>query len=134
MSSGGGGRRRAAPSADADPLADILSKLGLGDEGSGSTVVEPKHTDHAVHVLMEVLQIDWDRAQFFLASSQNDVVKAVNLHFELSESGGNKRSRPTELSSFARERGIERRWVERPVEIEGLPEGWRAFVSRTQVS
>lgn len=130
--SGNSGRsRRASASADADPLADILSKLGLGDEGSGSTVVAKQDTDQAAHVLMEVLQVDWEQAKFFLESSQNDVAKAVNLHFELADSNKNqqpsKRSRPIHNTH-----GRRHRWVERPVEIAGLPPGWRAFVSRTQ--
>lgn len=63
------GRRRSAPS-EADPLADILSKLGLGD---GGTIVSKKDEEGVIAVLMEVLFIPHDQAQFFLESANNDV-------------------------------------------------------------
>jgi hypothetical protein len=131
-----GGPLRGRPSGgrdDIDPLADILAKLGLSDEGGGSTIVSQSEMDHAVAVLVEVLEIDVEKAQFFLSSSHNDIVKAVNLHFELTEpsSSGSKRSRPMNQEEM-RNSGITQQWVQRPVEITGLPEGWKAHVSRTQ--
>ena len=53
---------------DDDPLSSIMTKLGLGNGGAaqGSTVVTGAAVDAAVHVMMEVLQIDFGQAKFFL--------------------------------------------------------------------
>jgi hypothetical protein len=54
--------------------------------------------------MMEVLQIPREQAQFFLESANNDIVIAVDLHFELigSENNGGKRHRhdPNAFSNF----------------------------------
>ncbi len=44
--------------ADLDPLADILSKLGLSE---GGTVVEKKNEESAIHVMVEVLELPYDQ-------------------------------------------------------------------------
>jgi len=167
MFGGGGRRREESPDTTDDPLAGILSKLGLGSEGDGSTVARdfkaavrvkssarsteeyflfschPCHICFCVHslqvqVLVEVLEIDHEQAKFFLESAANDVAVAVNLHFELV--GSSKRTRPAFGSAFGggdshyshhAPLASAPRWVQRPVEIAGLPEGWRAFVSAT---
>lgn len=123
------GRRRRGPS-DEDPLSEIMSKLGLGNEESGTTVSR-QDEQQAVLVLAEVLQIEIEQAKFFLESSGNDVAKAVNLHFELSE--GSKRARSGGIGggSLGARGSRNHRWVKRSVEIAGLPEGWEASVSRT---
>ena len=119
-------------SVDVDPLADILARLGLGDEGNGSTTVPESDTNNAVLVLVDVLQIDIRHAGFLLSSSDNDIVKAVNIHYELEaevaaepSTSGSKRPRQTNRTDSGQ-------WRRRPVEIIGLPEGWEAFVSRSQ--
>ena len=123
---------RFVSSVDVDPLADILSRLGLGDESNGSTTVPESDINNAVLVLSDVLQIDIRHAGFILSSSENDIVKAVNIHYELEaevaaepNTSGSKRSRQMDRTDS-------HQWRRRPVEIIGLPEGWEAFVSRSQ--
>jgi hypothetical protein len=68
-SSSSGRRQRDEQEADdEDPLSSIMTKLGLGNGGAtqGSTVVMGAAIDAAVHVMMEVLQIDFGQAKFFL--------------------------------------------------------------------
>lgn len=55
---GGMSHRQRSTAADLDPLADILSKLGLSE---GGTVVEKKNEESAIHVMMEVLELPYDQ-------------------------------------------------------------------------
>ena len=56
--------------------------------------------DAAVHVMMEVLDIDYDQASFFLESAANDVAVAVDLHFELIGASGKRARGPQAFSAF----------------------------------
>jgi len=68
-SSSGRRQRDEQEADDEDPLSSIMTKLGLGNGSGatqGSTVVMGAAIDAAVHVMMEVLQIDFGQAKFFL--------------------------------------------------------------------
>jgi hypothetical protein len=83
-------------------LCFLLQQLGIGE--GGGTVVSKKDEEGAIRVMMEVLQIPREQAQFFLESANNDIVIAVDLHFELigSENNAGKRHRhdPNAFSNF----------------------------------
>ena len=113
-----------------DIMSFITSKMD-----ALSTTSEDVSKDEIIAIFMQVLECADGEAVFYLESTGWDIEMAVQLKFEsddnqyYSKRGRTFGSRPF-LDPVFQETGINNKYIPKECNIEGLPDGWKAVVSR----
>ena len=109
-----------------------MTSLTTADQQSGR--------EEMIEAFISVLDCTSEEAEFFLESSLWDIQAAVLLWFDTGKGEGDGGKRLRNHSNFDNAQPFysrstaPRKYLPRQVNIEGLPEGWSARVSRTDGS
>ena len=115
-------------------IDDIMSLI-TSKMDALSTTSEDVSKDEIIAIFMQVLECADGEAVFYLESTGWDIEMAVQLKFESDDNqfyakrGRTFASRPF-LDPVFQETGNNNKYIPRECNIEGLPEGWKAVVSR----